>query len=57
MLKSLRKNLNITKSKKSLSDKNIKRFKEIKKSLNISSFSNSNTELNEVPQKIMKKIK
>ena len=51
MLKSLRKNLNITKSKKSLSDKNIKRFKEIKKSLNISSFSNSNTELNEVPQK------
>ena len=51
MLKSLRKNLNISKSKKSFSDKNIKRFKEIKKSLNISSFSNSNTELNEVPPK------
>ena len=51
ILKSMRKNLNIIKSKKSFSDKNIKRFKEIKKSLNISSFSNSNTELNEVPQK------
>ena len=49
MLKSMRQNLSIIKSKKSFSDKNIKRFKEIKKSLNISSFSNSNTELNEVP--------
>lgn len=48
ILKSLRKDLNITKSKKSLSDKNIKRFKEIKKSLNITTFSNSNTELVEV---------
>ena len=48
ILKSLRKDLNITKSKKSLSDKNIKRFKKIKKSLNITTFSNSNTELVEV---------
>ena len=47
ILKSIRKNLNNIKIKQTISNKNIKRFNKIKKSLNMQSFSNSNTELND----------
>ena len=48
ILKSIRKDLNNIKIKQTMSYKNINRIKKIKKSLNMLSFSNSNTELNEV---------
>ena len=48
ILKSIKKDLNNIKIRQTISNKDINRIKKIKKSLNMLSFSNSNTELNEV---------
>ena len=50
-LKLMRKDLNNVIIKQSQSNKNLNRIKKIKKSLNMSSFSNSNTELKEISPK------
>lgn len=56
LFKEIKKDINKHKIKYSLSNKNIKRFKTIKKLMNFNSFSNSNTDLNEASPKDKIKI-
>ena len=56
LFKEIKKDINKQKNKYSLSNKNIKRLKKIKKLMNLNSFSNSNSDLNEASPKGKLKI-